>query len=221
MGLAGAIVGGAVIGGVGSAISAHSAAKAQENAANQASATEKAMYDQTRADLMPYQTAGQVFTNQLTQRMGDLTQPFNMTQAGLEATPGYQFAKTQGLKAVSNALGARGLLNSGAVFKGAGQYATGLADQTYMDQFNIDQANKNNGYNKLMGGAQLGENAAAQTGAYGTATAQSIGSNIIGAGNAAAAADNATGRAFSSVGNALSTAALVNKYGAGIFGGHS
>jgi hypothetical protein len=218
MGIAGAIVGGAVIGGVGTAIGASSAAHAQENAADKASATQLQMYNQTRSDLAPYQAFGQQGGNQLMARLGDLTQPFSMTQAQLEQTPGYQFNLSQGLKATNNALGARGLLNSGAVMKGAASYATGLADSTYQNQFNMDQAQKTNAYNKLLGVTQLGENAAAQTGAYGTQTAQQIGQNTIGAGNAAAASYNAMGSAVGNIGNSIGNAALINKYGAGIFG---
>jgi hypothetical protein len=219
MGIAGAVVGAAVVGGVGSAISAHSAANAQENAAAQASAQQEAQYQQTRSDLMPFQQIGQNAGNMLTQQLGTLTAPMQLTESQLEATPGYQFDLSQGLKSTNNALGARGLLNSGAAMKGAATYATGLADNTYQNQFNDYQTQNTNAYNKLLGATQVGENAAAQTGAYGTTTAASIGSNTIGAGNAAAAADNSIGTAFTNVGNSLSNAALINKYGAGIFGG--
>lgn len=219
MGIAGAIVGGAVIGGVGSAIGAGKAAKAQENAAATASAQAEQQYQQTRSDLLPYNQQGQAAGNMLTKQLGSLTAPFSMTQANLEATPGYQFDLSQGLKSTNNALGARGLLNSGAVMKGAATYATGLADNTYQNQFNMDQTQKTNSYNKLLGVAQLGENAAAQTGAYGTQTAQTVSANTIGAGNAAAAADNAFGSAVSGIGSSIGNAALINKYGAGIFGG--
>lgn len=220
----GAIVGSAVVGAGASLIGSSNAADAQTNAANQASATQLQMYNQTRSDLLPYQTAGQDFTNQLTQRMGDLTAPFAMTQDQLEKTPGYQFTKTQGLKAVNNALGARGLLNSGAVMKGAADYATGLADKTYLDQFNADQTQKTNIYNKLLGGAQLGENAAAQTGSYGTQTAGQVGQNIIGAGNASAAASMAGANAIGSAAGSIPQYMMFNKLigqsgGSSIYGG--
>jgi hypothetical protein len=221
IGLAAGLLGGALIGGVSSAIGAHSAAKAQTHAADQATAAQQAMYNQTRADLAPYQAFGTQAGNQLMARMGEFTSPMAMTQDQLEQTPGYQFTKTQGLKTVNNALGARGLLNSGAVFKGASDYATGLADKTYLDQFNMDQTLKQNNYNRLLGATQLGENAAAQTGAYGTQTAQSVGSNIIGAGNARAAADMATANAFGSAGNALTNLVTLQnapKLLAGIYG---
>jgi hypothetical protein len=195
---------GTAVAGVASAIGSSSAAHAQEHAADQANATLTAQQAQTRSDLMPYQTAGQGGLNDLTSRLGDLTSPFNMTQANLETTPGYQFNRSQGLKAVNNALGARGLMNSGAVMKGASTFATGLADSTYADQFNMDQQNKQNAYNKLMGVAQLGENAAAQTGAYGTQIAGAVANNQIGAGNAAAAGDIGIANGIGSIGNSIS-----------------
>jgi hypothetical protein len=65
--------------------------------------------------------------------------PGQMTQQQLEATPGYQFTLDQGLKATQSAMAARGLGVSGAALKGAAAYATGLADKTYQDQFNIQQ----------------------------------------------------------------------------------
>ncbi|TPG50194.1 hypothetical protein EAH75_01480 [Rhodanobacter glycinis] len=52
--------------------------------------------------------------------------------------------------------------------KGAADYATGLASNTLTQQQQIFSANQQNAYNKLMGGASLGENAAAQSGTLGT-----------------------------------------------------
>lgn len=52
-------------------------------------------------------------------------------QAALEATPGYQFTRDQGQKAVQNSYAAKGLGSSGAAMRGAADYATGLAGQTY------------------------------------------------------------------------------------------
>lgn len=61
--------------------------------------------------------------------------PPRMTQAELEQTPGYQFARSQGLQSVQNSAAARGLGVSGAAMKGAATFATGLADNTYQAQF--------------------------------------------------------------------------------------
>ena len=222
-----AIIGSAVLGVGGAMMSSgaqSSAAQTQADSANRASDLANQRYEQSRQDLMPYNTAGQGGLNQLTSQMGALTAPFSMTQAQLEATPGYQFNLAQGLKSVNNAMGARGLLNSGAVMKGASQYATGLADSTYQSQFNMDQANKTNAYNKLMGLSQLGENAAAQTGAYGMQNAQMVGNNMIGAGNALAAGQvgsaNAWANGLSGVGNSLVASQMYGGMnGGGIFGG--
>jgi len=222
IGLTTAIVGGAAIAGAatlgGSALAAH----AQTKAANQASNTQLQMQNQVRGDLSPFRSMGVDAGNQLMSRMGDLTAPFSMTQAQLEATPGYKFDLTQGLKATNNALGARGLLNSGAVMKGAASYATGLADNTYQNQFNIDQTQKANAYNKLLQASQLGESAAAQTGALGTQAATQIGQNTVGAGNATAGAimsgANAFGSAAQSVPQAMLTNQLLSKMGGGTAG---
>lgn len=224
IGLTTAIVGGAAIAGAatvgGSALAAH----AQSKAAKKANATQMAMQDQVRGDLSPFRSAGVDATNQLMSRMGEFTSPLSMTQDQLEKTPGYQFTKTQGLKAVNNALGARGLLNSGAVMKGAADFTTGLADKTYLDQFNMDQTLKQNNYNRLLQASQLGENAAAQTGAFGTQAATQVGQNTIGAGNAQAGAfmagANAIGSAASSIPQAMLTNQLISKMGSntGIYG---
>jgi hypothetical protein len=206
---AAAIIGiGAAVGGIATAVGASSAAHAQERAAQQATAAQQAQYNQTRNDLLPYQQAGQGALNQLQSQMGYLTTPFNPTMDQLEQTPGYQFNLRQGLKAVNNEMGARGLLNSGAVMKGASQYAQGLAENTYLDQFNVDQSNKTNIYNRLMGTASLGDTAAGQTGQFGYMTAHDIAGNYIGAGNAAAAGYMGVANGLSQVANGISTAFL-------------
>lgn len=206
--------------GLGGAImsskASKSAANVQANAANNASQVQQAQYQQTRGDLAPYREGGQVGLNMLTSRIGDLSKPFQMSQANLEQTPGYQFNLSQGLKSVNNALGARGLLNSGAVMKGAGEYATGLADSTYGHQFDMYQQDQNNAYNKLMGVASLGENAAAQTGMFGTQTSHDIGQNMIGAGNAIAAGRVGSANAWSNGLNGIgSNALMAAMYGRG------
>jgi len=178
-----AVIGSAVV-GAGASLAGSSM---QANATKQASAQQMAMYQQTRKDLLPYNQAGQYATNMLTGQLADLTSPIKMDQATLEQTPGYQFNLNQGLKSVQNSAAARGLGTSGAALKGAASYATGLADSTYQQQFANELASRQNTYNMLTGVSQLGENAAAQTGAYGTQTAQSIGSNTIQGANASAA----------------------------------
>lgn len=144
-------------------------------------------YQQTRADLAPYNQAGQSATNMLLQQLPSLIAPVTMDEATLRQTPGYQFNLNQGLKSVQNSAAARGLGSSGAALKGASTYATGLADSTYQNQFNNAVTNKTNAYNFLSGLGQLGENAASQTGAYGTQAAANSGNYLTQAGTAQAA----------------------------------
>ena len=86
-------------------------------------------------------------------------------QAALEATPGYKFARDQGLKAIHNAASAKGLGISGAAMKESGKFVTGLADQTYGDQiarylnsYNSQAANTLNAYQAQFGNALQGAN---------------------------------------------------------------
>lgn len=218
-----AIVGAGVIGAASTAYASSKAADAQNNAAQLASQTQLQLgnqsnqllqnqYNQTRQDLSPYNQAGQAAQTTLNQQLPFLTSPINMDEATLQNTPGYQFNLTQGLKAVQNSAAARGLGNSGAALKGAATFATGLADSTYQNQFNNENTNRQNAYDRLMGVIGTGENAAAQTGAIGSKAATTaagvnttvggqVGGNTIGAGNANAAAYNATGQAFGTAAN--------------------
>lgn len=136
---------------------------------------------------------------------GMLLKPFGMDQAALEATPGYQFTLSQGLKAVNNANAARGLGVSGANLRGAADYATGLADSTYNQQFQNYLTQQDAIFNRLSTAASLGENAGAQTGSFATQTGANVGGNIIGAGNAQAAAAMANANAVSGAANNVSS----------------
>lgn len=126
------------------------------------------------------------------------TAVFNPTQQTLEATPGYQFTRDQGLRAVQSSNAAKGLGVSGAALRGAARFATGLADNTLQTQQGIFQANlgnqqsifQQNYHNVLDPLFQIsgaGQNASAQTGALGQQAASTAGQALIGAGNAAAA----------------------------------
>lgn len=71
--------------------------------------------------------------------------------------------------------------------KGAADYASGLAQNTLSLDQQIWAANQQNAYNKLMGVASLGENAAAQTGSLGQGYTNSAVNAQIGGANALAA----------------------------------
>lgn len=142
--------------------------------------------------------------------------PIAQDQQTLERLPGYQFALSQGLKSVQNSAAARGLGASGAALKGASGFATGLANQKYLDYFNAALGHQNQLFNQaqtnrataleaLTGVATRGQNAAAQVGTIGQATGANIGQNITGAGNAQAAANIAGGQAIAGAGNQMAS----------------
>ena len=174
-------------GGIIGANAAGDAADTQSAAARYAADLAAAQGARTRADLTPFRTAGEGALNALVPRLASLTSPITFDQATLEATPGYQFTRDQGLKAVQSSAASRGLGVSGAALKGASRYATGLADSTYNTRFGQELSSRQNAYNMLKGVADLGENAAAQTGSLGQAatTAQT---NALTSGAAASAA---------------------------------
>ncbi len=208
LGVGGAILGAGALGAGASIYGANRASNAQRDAAAQAQQTALAMYGQTRQDLAPYRAIGGQASTELGSRLGELTSPIIMDQAALEQTPGYQFTRTQGLKATQNAAAARGLGASGAALKGAANFATGLADQTYKTQFDIANTNQTNAYNRLAGLINTGENASAQTGTAGINAASQSGSAQMASGNAQAAAANLTGNAINNLGNNVAGYAL-------------
>lgn len=218
MGMAAAVGVSAAAGLAGAVMSSNAAGKAastQSQAANNATAATQQEQAQVRSDLSPYRDAGTNALTTLQSRLPGLTSPFNPDMATLAATPGYQFTLNQGLQGVQNAASARGLGVSGSALKDAAKYATGLADNTYQTQFNIDQANKTNAYNKLMGLVGAGQSSAAQTGAFGTQATQNA-NNFLTSGAAASAAGqiggaNALASGANNAGNMMQNYALMNR----------
>lgn len=219
--VASAIVGSAVIGGVTSNMAADKQAKAAGKAADQSAEAAAQM----REDLSPYNTLGQSAINPLWAAMGysvdaegnpalnpnaTLQQKFQFDPANLENTPGYQFTLQQGLKGTNNALAAQGLGLSGAQAKGLSQYTTGLANQTYGDQYNRALSTFNTNYqvaannvNNLQNLLNVGQNSAAQSGQAAITGANNAGNYLTQAGNAQAAG-------IAGIGNAVNNG--VNNY---------
>src|SRR3990167_223531 len=191
------IIGGSVLGSGLLARASTKAAETQSEAAQAAAGVSSRQFEQTRADVRPFTIAGQDATAALHALFGlgpgqnalesALLKPFGGDQAALEATPGYQFTRSQGLKAVHNAAAAKGLGSSGQALRGAAEFATGLADQTFGSQFDRYQSQQQNIVNRLMQLIGTGANTGVQTGAIGVQGAANIGSNIVGAGTAQAA----------------------------------
>jgi hypothetical protein len=202
IGLSGVLGAGAQIFG------AQEGASAQRDAAAQATAAQMQMFQTTQANLAPFRNLGQQSGNMLGAALPSLTTPFAQAfggpsgdlQSALEKTPGYQFTLGQGLKSVQNSYAAQGLGSSGSALRGAADYATGLADTTYGNQFSRYLQEQQQRYGMLLGPTQIGESAAAGIGSAATSTGQSIGNNILGAGQATAGADIASGNALANAG---------------------
>lgn len=203
---------------------ASSAADKQYQAAMSAAEEQRRRYEMARNDFAPYMTAGTSALSDLQSQLPYLNSPVKpLDQAGLEATPGYQFTREQGLRAAQNALTSTGLGRSGAAVKAATRFGTGLADQTYMNQANyvtnLELANRNNTYNRLMGLINSGQNATAQLTGAGTTTGQGVAGSLIGGGNAQAggimAGTNMLMQGANNIGGNLLTAALLRGQGGG------
>lgn len=199
MGIAeGVMAGGSILGSVLGSRGSSKAAKAQTNIAAAQQRLEDAQYQQSRADNMPWLTTGRQALNQLSA----MTQPgFDYRQ--LEQDPGYQFRQQQGENALSRAMAARGMLNSGAALKEAARFNQGLAS----DEFT-------NAYNRLSGLAGTGKTAAGNLASLGSQYMQSAGNNAGQMANARASAY--AGRAQAQQ-NAL--ADIMGMVGSGAFGG--
>lgn len=172
--VAAAIVGGAVVGAAGSAIAGNKAAKATKSA-SQAAITEqeKALAQQERLSA-PYRELGESGITQLKALLGISGSGTDATSA-LRSTPGYQFARDQGLQAATNSATAQGLSLSGNTLEALDRFGTGLADQTYQQQVgNLENV------------VGLGQAAAAGQSANIGNAASNIGSTLINQGNAQA-----------------------------------
>lgn len=237
--VAAAVVGAGVAGAVGTAVAGNSAADAQESAANSANQTQLQMFNKAQENLAPYVKLGTdtmpAYQSALSSLAGikPFDQTFSFNGNDLSSNPGFQFASTQGLKAVQNQMAARGLGYSGAQIKGAENFETGLADQYYNDYFNQALNTYNTALNKyqtnynvasgqasgLSGAVQLGQNAAAGVGTAAVNTGNQIAQNTIGAGNASAAGSIATGNAISGAASSIGSSALLNSILGGSNGG--
>lgn len=217
--------GGAVLGAVISSQGSQDAASTQAGAANAATQAQLDMYNQNVQRLSPYVNAGNSSLSNLQGLMGGngangvLTSPFGAAQ--YQQSPGYQWQLGQGIQAVTNAASATGGVNSGNTMKALTQYGQGLANQDFYQAQNAYQNWQNQVYNMNSGMVNTGANAAGMTAGLGANTAQQIGQNTIGAGNARAAGQvgsaNAISGGLSSLGN-LAMYQQMNS-GSGLMGG--
>jgi hypothetical protein len=121
---------------------ANKAAQQQTNAMRQAMTFAQSGNDAARADLEPYRAGGVADYNALRNAVGQT----------YETSPGYDFARAEGIRAIDQSASARGMLNSGGRLRELMRYGTGVAQQDY-----------NNWLSRLQGLAGVGQSATGQT----------------------------------------------------------
>jgi hypothetical protein len=120
----------------------------------------KEAYDSQMGFAKPYQEAGLSALAQL--------QNYDPTKEA-----GYQFGLNQGLSGIDRSMAARGMGNSGAALKALTRFGNDYASTKY-----------NDGYNRLMGMAGLGQNAYQNMGNWAGAYGQGVANNKMAQGQA-------------------------------------
>lgn len=165
--------------------SAEDASHQQFLAGQAANDLQRYMYDTTRKDFKPYRMAGRDALGQL---QGLLKDPSSIT-----GDPGYQFQFNEGINALENSAAARGSQYSGQQAKALQQYGNNFAGTKL-----------NETYNRLAGIAGVGQQATGSTAMAGGNYANQAGQNMLGVGNAQAAAELARGSAYGNMLNSWS-----------------
>jgi hypothetical protein len=121
---------------------------------------------------------------------------------GFQASPGYQFRLSEGLKAVERSAAARGMLHSGGTLKALQRYGEGLASSEY-----------ENYANRLASLAGVGQSATAGTAQAGANAASGISQAVTNAGNARASSYANMGSAINGTANNLASLYLYQQGG--------
>ncbi len=193
MSLAGALI--------GSNASSDAASQAA-GAANNATATNLAMFNTTNNQQAPWRQAGQNALSQLAPGGGtdangnplpgstlapQFTHQFGTSDLNSNLAPNYQFMLDQGLGATKNAGNLQTGLMSGNTLKGINDYAQNYAGNAYQNAFANYNTNQTNIFNRLSNIAGLGQTANANVGTVGATTAGNAGNAQIASGAASAA----------------------------------
>jgi hypothetical protein len=224
---AGAVIGAGVIGAVG----ATSAASTQAGAAKNAQNISEQEFNTITQQEQPFMQGGYGALSQLDQGLGigtpmtdssmgygSLNAPFT-EQTFQQMSPAYQFQLQQGQQGVLNQdASGQGAL-SGATMKDLIGYNQNYANTSFNNAFNQYQTQNQNVYNRLSGIAQLGQNAASNTGQQGTALAGQAAQSATNVGTAQAAGQIGVANAASSGLSSLSSLPWLLQGGAGGWGG--
>ena len=212
--------GGSIISGLMGSSAASDAAQAQLQAAQLAASTQLGIYNQTQANLQPYNTAGQSALSQLAAIFGlgpggsgPNPATANFATSALTSYPGYKFGLQQGRTALDQSAASQGLLLSGSQLQAAQQFGQNYAMQNAWNPY-VSQLNEF---------AKLGENAGAQQGYIGSSTGANVAQSQWAGGQAIASgivgSNNALMQGIGGGLNNLTLAYLLNNRGGGGGGG--
>ena len=162
MGVAGAVVGSAVVGAGASYLSSKEQSKAAGKASDASVAAnretiafQKEVFEQQREDNAPWREIGADSLKRLEQGIasGDYDPgKLNLKEFKFDfkADPGYQFRKQEGINSLDASASARGRLQSGAQSRAVSRYGSDLASQEYGNAFNRSLAEYQNETSRTM-----------------------------------------------------------------------
>ncbi len=230
-GVAGAALGIAGAGLVGSLISGNasqSAANTQANAANNATAAQQGMFNLTNSQSQPWRQAGRTALGSLTDMIGgtnnsgtnpggiNVNSPFTAQDLQSNLAPNYQFMLHQGQSTINHENNATGGMIGGNALQGLDQFTQNYAGNAYQNAFNNYQTQNSNIFNRLSNlaglGGQANQTTANAAGTFGT----NMGQTIMGSGAAQAAGTVGVANALN--GGLGSMAGTNYLYGSGAFG---
>jgi hypothetical protein len=186
-----------------------SAANTQAGAAAAATDAEERMFERQIELQEPFREAGLKGQNRLMELLGldgdkkaadygkYASAEFTPAQFTANQDPGYAFRMSEGMKALDRTAAARGGLVSGSALKGAQRFGQSLASDEYQNAFNRYQTTRTNTLNPFASLSGVAQSASNTMGTAAGNFGQQMGSNIIGAGNAAAAGQVGQANAFS------------------------
>lgn len=184
--------------------SSDKAASAQKEAAAAGIDTQWKMYEQTRADQLPWMTQGKNSLERLGGMMGEggaLTRQYQtfkpMDMKSFQSDPSYQFRRSEGIRGIENSMAGRSGFGGGNMLKALSRYNSDLASTEYgaandrynqnfatgYNQFNNDQ---NTIFNRLAALSGTGQTTAANLGNVGQNTANQVAAGQSDYGDAAA-----------------------------------
>lgn len=196
-----AVIGSGVVGALATGYAANRASETQRDNANRVSDIQQGQYKQTREDLEPYRAIGVDATGRMNTRLSELTTPISVKPQDFLDSDYYKFLENQGTRGVQNSAAFRGLGKSGAALKGTAAFLKGLNSQEWMNNFQMQNTNQTNTFNRLKSLIDTGVGAATGTGVLGEKAAYNSGTALTGGANAEAAGINRIGSSVAGLAN--------------------